>query len=102
MPQASDHLARVRQQLALYDHPLLAFDAQLKDGQVEVSICFKNPPVAVHTYYFQLHPRDIENRQFEWQFQRQLYDSLHDYFVEMFTRTPQIHEQPAAKDDERS
>jgi hypothetical protein len=102
MPQALDQLERVRQQLALYDHPLLAFDAQLKNGQVEVSIRFKNPPVAVHTYYFQLHPRDLESRQFEWQFQRQLYDCLHDYFVEMFTRTPQTHGQPAARDDESS
>ena len=25
----------------------------------------------------------------EWQFQRQLYDALHDYLVEMFIRTPQ-------------
>ena len=36
-----------------------------------------------------LHPRDLEDAQFEWSFQRQLYDALHDYFVEMFIRTPQ-------------
>jgi hypothetical protein len=33
--------------------------------------------------------RDLDNPQFEWSFQRQLYDALHDYFVEMFIRTPQ-------------
>jgi hypothetical protein len=34
--------------------------------------------------------------------QRQLYDGLHDYFVEMFTRTPQDHmipRSPASADD---
>jgi hypothetical protein len=43
----------------------------------------------VHTYYFDLHPRDLDHPQFEWSFQRQLYDALHDYFMEMFIRTPQ-------------
>jgi hypothetical protein len=43
----------------------------------------------VHTYYFDLHPRDLDDSQFEWSFQRQLYDALHDYFMEMFIRTPQ-------------
>ncbi len=87
MPSAG--LQRVLEQLALYEHPLLAFDAHDKGDSVEVSIHFKNPPVPVHTYTFELHPRDLENTQFEWAFQRQLYDSLHDYFIEMFHRTPQ-------------
>jgi hypothetical protein len=43
----------------------------------------------VHTYVYELHPRDLDHPQFEWQFQRQLYDALHDYLVEMFIRTPQ-------------
>jgi len=90
MPEGVDHLVRVREQLAQYEHPLLVFDAQLKNAQVEVSIRFKDPPVPVHVYYFQLHPRDIENPQFAWHFQKQLYDCLHDYFIEMFIRTPQI------------
>jgi hypothetical protein len=85
----SSALDRVREQLALYDHPLLVFEAREKDGRVEVSINFKDPPVPVHTYVFELHPRDLESSQFAWQFQRQLYDSLHDYFIEMFRRTPQ-------------
>jgi len=45
--------------------------------------------VPVHTYLYELHPRDLDHPQFEWQFQRQLYDALHDYLVEMFIRTPQ-------------
>ena len=80
---------RVREQLALYDHQLLAFEARQKGEGVEVMISFKNPPVPVHTYVFELHPRDLASPQFAWQFQRQLYDSLHDYFIEMFRRTPQ-------------
>ena len=87
-------LDRVREQLALYDHPLLAFEAREKGDRVEVLINFKNPPVPVHTYVFELHPRDLESPQFGWQFQRQLYDCLHDYFIEMFRRTPQTRQDP--------
>ena len=34
-------------------------------------------------------PLYLDHPQFEWSFQRQLYDCLHDYLVEMFIRTPQ-------------
>jgi hypothetical protein len=94
MPADVAHLALVREQLARYEHPLLDFDAELVDGEVQVKIQFKQPPVPVHTYYFQVHARDAENPQFEWTFQRQLYDCLHDYFIEMFTRTPYNHNEP--------
>ena len=86
---ATSNLQRVLDQLALYDHPLLSFDARAKGEAVEVLISFKNPPVPIHTYVFEIHPRDLASPQFSWQFQRQLYDSLHDYFIEMFRRTPQ-------------
>ena len=82
-------LERVVEQLRLYEHPLLEFSARAKGEAVEVIIEFKNAPVAVHTYYFELHPRDLDHPQFEWTFQRQLFDCLHDYIIEMFTRTPQ-------------
>lgn len=82
-------LQRVLSQLALYEHPLLEFSARAKGEGVEVVINFRNPRVPVHTYYFELHPRDLDHPQFEWTFQRQLYDSLHDYLIEMFIRTPQ-------------
>ena len=67
----------------------MEFDARAKDDAVEVIIRprFTDPPV--HIYYFELHPRDLDDPQFEWGFQRQLYDALHDYFIEMFVRTPQ-------------
>lgn len=82
-------LERVLEQLRLYEHPLMEFGARVAGEGVEVIINFKNPPVPVHTYYFKLHPRDLDNSQFEWTFQRQLYDALHDYLIEMFIRTPQ-------------
>ncbi len=82
-------LERVLAQLRLYEHPLLNFSARAKGEGVEVIIRFKDESIPVHTYYFDLHPRDLDDPQFEWSFQRQLYDALHDYFVEMFIRTPQ-------------
>ncbi len=90
MPSTSNaRLERVLSQLKLYEHPLLSFSAKAKGEGVEVLIQFKDPKVPVHTYSFDLHPRDLDDPQFEWSFQRQLYDALHDYFVEMFIRTPQ-------------
>jgi hypothetical protein len=86
---ANGRLERVLAQLRLYEHPLLNFSARAKDDAVEVVIKFKDESIPVHTYYFDLHPRDLDDPQFEWSFQRQLYDALHDYFVEMFIRTPQ-------------
>jgi hypothetical protein len=86
---AAARLERVLSQLRLYEHPLLNFSARAKGEGVEVIIRFKDESMHVHTYYFDLHPRDLDHPQFEWSFQRQLYDALHDYFVEMFIRTPQ-------------
>jgi len=96
MPFHPSHLEQVRRQLARYEHPLMSFDAELNGEEVEVRIRFKNPPVPVHTYTFQVHARDAENPQFEWTFQRQLYDCMHDYLIEMFTRTPYNREQAPA------
>ncbi|MBV9482556.1 MAG: hypothetical protein JO249_17660 [Acidobacteria bacterium] len=89
MPTPSPRLQLVLDQLELYEHPLLVFSAAAKGEGVEIRIDFRNPPVPVHTYCFELHPRDLEHPQFTWSFQRQLYDCLHDYLIEMFTRTPQ-------------
>src|SRR2546430_17558725 len=86
---ANPRLDRVLAQLRLYEHPLLNFSARAKGEGVEIIIKFKDESVPVHTYYFDLHPRDLDHPQFEWSFQRQLFDALHDYFMEMFIRTPQ-------------
>jgi hypothetical protein len=58
---------------------------------IEVLIDLKNSTVPVHTYVLPIHARDLDHPQFAWHLQRQLYDGLHDYFIEMFTRTPQDH-----------
>lgn len=94
---ANQRLDRVLRQLSLYEHPLLRFAARAKGDNVEVEIAFREPQPGVHTYLFELHPRDLESPQFEWQFQRQLYDCLHDYFVEMFICTPQDYKERSAR-----
>ncbi|MGB9232829.1 MAG: hypothetical protein WCC04_00295 [Terriglobales bacterium] len=88
MPDSSQ-LSKVLDHLRLYDHPLLIFSARETGGTIEVLIDVKTPIAAAHTYVFPIHPRDLDSPQFAWQLQRQLYDALHDYFIEMFTHTPQ-------------
>ncbi len=83
-------IEKVRRELARYEHPLFEFSAREKGEAVEVVIDFRNKDIGVHTYYYEVHPRDLEHPQFPWTFQRQIYDCLHDYIVEMFTRTPQM------------
>jgi len=85
----SELLEKVRRELARYEHPLFVFDARPAADGVEVEIRFKPPEVEVHTYLFLLRPREIEHQQFPWTFQKQLYDCLHDYIIEMFTAYPQ-------------
>jgi hypothetical protein len=82
-------LERVQQQLRLYEHPLLEFDAEAKGEAVVLIIRPRAADPPVHTYYFELHPRDLDNPQFEWTLQHHLFDCLHDYLIEMFLRTPQ-------------
>ncbi len=81
-------MQRVRGMLARFEHPLLDFDARQHGDGVQVIINFKNVMVPVHTYYFDVHPRDLDHPQFAWTFERQIYDCLHDYVIEMFTRAP--------------
>jgi hypothetical protein len=95
----SSSLDRVRDHLRLYEHPLLAFSARETDGAIEILINLKNVDlpsrnndislVSIHAYVLKIHPRDLEHPQFAWNLQRQIYDGLHDYFIEMFTHTPQ-------------
>lgn len=85
----SSNLDKVRAELARYEHPLFVFDARDAGEAVEVLIAFRASGPSVHTYVYSLQARDIEQAQFPWTFQRQLYDCLHDYVVEMFTRNPQ-------------
>ncbi len=92
----SDSLQKVVAHLRLYEHPLLEFSARENNGVIEVLIDLRNSSVPVHTYILPIHPRDLEHSQFAWHLQRQLYDGLHDYFIEMFTHTPQQRAVPSS------
>lgn len=85
----SELVEKVRRELARYEHPLFDFQARPAAEGVEIEIRFKPAEVQVHSYSFLLRPREIEHPQFAWTFQKQLYDCLHDYIIEMFTRNPQ-------------
>ncbi len=82
-------LEKVRGELQRYEHPLFAFEAQPAAEGVEVHIRFLIPGADIHNYSFLMRPREIEHPQFPWTFQKQLFDCLHDYIIEMFIRTPQ-------------
>ena len=83
------HLEKVLAETRRYEHPLLAFSARERNSGIELVIAMKDGPGGVHTYYAPVHTRDIDHPQFEWTFQRYLYDCMHDYLVEMFVHTPQ-------------
>ena len=88
----SEYLSRVEKELARYEHPLFEWHAQVVDKGIEVIVQLKQQGVHDDPYRFQLIPRELEAKAFQWDFQRQLYNYLHDYLVEMFTRSPQIKE----------
>ena len=83
-------LEKVRAELTRYEHVLVNFSAREDAaGDVELVISLKADIPGAHVYVAPLHPRDIQRSQFPWNFQRYLYDCLHDYLVELFVRTPQ-------------
>lgn len=86
------NVEKVNQQLSRYAHPLFDWEARGVPSGVEVTISLKVTGVYDDAYRLLLRPREIEARGFEWEFQRQLYNCLHDYLVEMFTRSPHITE----------
>jgi len=89
-------LEKVRAELTRYEHVLVDFSARENHrGEVELLITLKRAVPDAHTYVAPLHPRDIEGSQFAWNFQRYLYDCMHDYLVELFIRTPQSRDQPS-------
>lgn len=85
----NDLAEKVRAELTRYEHPLFVFGARTAAEGVEVEIRFAPPEPQAHAYVFLLRPREIESNQFPWLFQKQLYDCLHDFVIEMFTCNPQ-------------
>jgi len=87
-----EHLEKVNEQLSRYSHPLFEWEAHKLTSGVEITIRLKVKGVYEDAYRLSLTPREIDARGFEWDFQRQLYNCLHDYLVEMFERSPHIAE----------
>jgi hypothetical protein len=85
-----EHLERVETELQRYLHPLITLAARRadRDGGVEVLLQLRDSSIPAHTYTMHLTPREIENPRFAWAFQRLLYDSMHDYVIELFTDRP--------------
>ncbi|HEX5731355.1 MAG TPA: hypothetical protein VF131_00865 [Blastocatellia bacterium] len=87
-----DYLAMVERELSRYEHPLFEWEAAPVDQGIQVIVSLKFAGIHDDPYRFLITPRELNARAFQWDFQRQLYNYLHDYLVEMFTRSPQIHE----------
>ena len=84
------HLDKVRFEIARYEHRLLAFDVRESSaGTPDLVIVLKSSIAGVDDYVAPVHPRDIDHPQFAWTFQRFLYDCIHDYMAELFTKNPQ-------------
>jgi hypothetical protein len=88
-PTVESLTEKVQREIARYEHSLFDFAARPAAEGVEVEIIYKAKHADVHRYVFLLRPREIESAQFPWSFQSQLYNCLHDYVIEMFTRNPQ-------------
>ena len=87
-----DYLEKVNKELARYEHPMFEWEARHAPPGIDIVIRLKQRGVHDESYRLHLKPRELEARGFEWDFQRQLYNCLHDYLVEMFTRSPHITE----------
>ena len=85
-------LQKVEREIDRYEHPLFEWKAQGVEKGVEVTVSLRHSGIHDDPYRFCLTAREIDGTAFEWDFQRQLYNYLHDYLVEMFTRSPQIRE----------
>lgn len=90
--KAKEHLRKVEKELSRYAHPLFEWEACEASAGVDVIIRLKVTGLYDVPYRLGLKPREIEAQGFEWDFQRQLFNCLHDYLVEMFTRSPHIAE----------
>jgi hypothetical protein len=83
---------KVEKELARYEHPLFQFSTEERQTGVLLAIDLREGLGFQHHYEINLHEREIMNPQFPWTFQKLLYDSLHDFIVEMFERNPQMRE----------
>lgn len=82
-------LDAVRAALARYEHPLFVFEPAPVGEEIHVTIRYRFETPELHTYVMQLKAREIDHSQFAWTFQKQLYDSIYDFVIEMFSNNPQ-------------
>jgi hypothetical protein len=87
-----EYLRKVEKELCRYAHPLFKWEACAGSQGVDIIISLKVGGLYDQPYQLCLKPREIEAQGFEWDFQRQLFNCLHDYLVEMFIRSPHITE----------
>jgi hypothetical protein len=88
--KTDQYLDKVILELQKYEHPLFTWTASATKTGIEVIVSLKMAGVHEDSYRFHLLPRELDSPAFAWDFQRQLYNYLHDYLIEMFTRSPQI------------
>lgn len=81
-------MEKVEVELARYFHALLRFSVREHEGAIELVMDLKRPLGGTHVYYKAIPTHDIRHRDFSSLFQRFLYDSMRDYLVQMFLRTP--------------
>jgi hypothetical protein len=89
MTRLENRLEKVERELDRYEHPLFNWSAREVDEGVEVLVALKIEEIA-EPYTFLITNRELAEQGFPWSFQRQFFNYLHDYIVEMFIRTPQI------------
>lgn len=89
-PKDFKYLEKVEKELARYEHPLFDWKAYSCEAGIEVFVSLKYSGIHDDPYRFLITRRELEAQAFEWDFQRQLYNYLHDYLVEMFIRSPHI------------
>src|SRR5882724_180815 len=90
-------LEKVNHELERYEHPRFTWSADESENGVLVTISLrpslaatsKDEPVCDEDYHLMVTGRELDEKGFAWSFQRQIYNGLHDYIVEMFIRTPQ-------------
>jgi hypothetical protein len=85
-----ENLEKIRAELTRYEHPLFNFTAEACQNGVRVTVALKPQlGLTVHDYHFVISDRELATQKFAWDFERQLFNYLHDYLVEMFTLTPE-------------
>jgi hypothetical protein len=87
-----EYLTKVEKELSRYEHPLFEWEAHEASPGVDIIIRLRVLGLYDDPYRLSLQPREINANGFQWDFQRQLFNCLHDYLVEMFTRSPHIEE----------